>query len=324
MKTTINFLIFLALGISSYVQAQNFLAQGLVAHYPMDGDPITVLDVSGNNHHGKIDGAIPGEDRFGNPVGAYFLDGTDDQIILKPSSNDFKPALPVTITAWVQLHDYDLNNVFQNDFHLGVYHGPWMNIVDGYVSGQFGDGGPAGRQSRRSKTGSTQLKLEKWYHIAAVIRGEQDISIYVDGKDDGGHYSGSGGSLTYSNNDGIIGVGTSDGGLFYHGHIDDIRFYNRALSSDEIQGICEIQSGNNSILTRVAKNPFSETLVIKFENAPEESSARVSDLQGNTMAYNPTPDSVWEISTIDWPTGMYVVQLYGKGRKEVKKVFKLN
>ncbi|MEM7373722.1 MAG: LamG-like jellyroll fold domain-containing protein [Bacteroidota bacterium] len=234
----------LVLLFSPSVFSQLTIQDSLVAHYPLNGN---AMDVSGNGNHGTIQGAIPNTDRFGNPNSAYFFDGIDDQIVLLANSSNFKPPLPVTISSWVEIEDYQLNNVFQNDFQLNVYHGPWMNIASGRVAGQFGDGGPANSSSRRSKTGLTVLALSTWYHLTTVIRGAEDIDVYINGKQDCGTYSGSGLGLAYSTANGIMGVGTSSSGLYLHGKIDDVRLYSRELSKAEIRELCGVESGPDTI-----------------------------------------------------------------------------
>lgn len=242
MKPILILLTFLSL--SGQALAQLTLQDSLVAYYPMNGN---ALDASNNNNHGVVNGAVLTTDRFGTPNSAYFFDGIDDFIDLTANSSNFKPPLPVTISAWVEINDYDLNNVFQNDFTLNDYHGPWLNISNGQVNGHFGNGGGAGPQSRRSRTGTSVLDLNTWYHIAVVIRGAGDITIYINGKEDCGVYSGTGGNIAYSLADGILGVGTSTTSLYYHGKMDDVRLYSRDLTKDEIRELCGVSSGPSSI-----------------------------------------------------------------------------
>jgi hypothetical protein len=56
------------------VRAQS-LTNGLVAHYPLDGN---ADDMSGNDNHGTVTGATLTTDRFGNANGAYAFDGFSD------------------------------------------------------------------------------------------------------------------------------------------------------------------------------------------------------------------------------------------------------
>lgn len=215
--------------------AQLSLSDSLSAWYQMSGN---AQDASGNQNHGQPNGSILTTDRFGVPNEAYLFDGNNDFFSLNNNQN-FKPTLPVTICAWVLIENYDFNMVFKNDWQENVYHGVWMNIVDGYISAAYGDGGPIGPNSRRTKRGTTKLALNTWHQVSVIIRGVQDMDIYINGKNDCGSYSGSGNSLAYtSNNDGSLALSDAfaqAGPIYYYkGKMDDIRFYRRELSEAEI------------------------------------------------------------------------------------------
>jgi len=210
------------------------LQDSLVAHYPMNGN---LLDVSGNGNHGTANGPILTMDRLGNPNEAYQFDGVDDFIDLLPNQK-FKPQLPVTISAWVELANHDINMIFKNDTEIDRYRGVWLNNVDGVVSAAFGDGGLIGPSNRRTKRGTTVIPTFIWTHVAVVIRGSLDMDIYINGRNDCGTYTGSGGPLSYSSGNGSMGRQDSTGftGPFtwFKGKIDEVRFYNRELCLDEI------------------------------------------------------------------------------------------
>ncbi|MEL6649829.1 MAG: LamG domain-containing protein, partial [Bacteroidota bacterium] len=218
------------------VSAQT-LQDSLVAWYPFDGN---ALDNSGNDNHGTVNGPVLTTDRFGNPNSAYLFDGTDDFIEYTPNQK-FRPQLPVTIAAWVQLGNMEYNPVFFNDYQENQYAGVWLNVNSaGRVAGVFADGGIPAPSHRRTKAGSSVLNLNTWYHIAAVIRGPNDADIYINGKQDCGTYSGSGGSLTYLNSTGSSGRSDGNvlpgmGNFFFNGKMDEIRFYSRELSKSEIR-----------------------------------------------------------------------------------------
>ena len=76
------------------------LNDGLIAFYPFNG---TANDLSGNDHHGTVNGAILTEDRFGNPDGAFRFDGIDDYISI-PNSLDFQPGQDeYSVAAWIKI-----------------------------------------------------------------------------------------------------------------------------------------------------------------------------------------------------------------------------
>jgi hypothetical protein len=78
--------------VRSEFHAQNSVSNGLVAHYPFNGN---ANDESGNGNHGTVHGAKLTQDRFGNPNSAYYFDGIDDMIII--NSDFFNSSKTITI-----------------------------------------------------------------------------------------------------------------------------------------------------------------------------------------------------------------------------------
>ncbi|MEL7535342.1 MAG: LamG domain-containing protein, partial [Bacteroidota bacterium] len=214
--------------------SQLTLQDSLVAWYPFDGD---ALDYSGNANNGIINGANLTPDRFGNPNSAYFFNGSSDFISMANTQN-FKPDFPITISAWVKIDDYGNNVVFNNDFTLGFHRGFWLNIVNGNLYISYGNGGAATSAGRQSIGGATLLQLNQWYHVAGIIRGMNDMELYLNGKRECGTYTGSGGQLDYSTNAGISGQGVNNNS-YLHGSVDEIRFYSRDLDKSEIRVLAD-------------------------------------------------------------------------------------
>jgi hypothetical protein len=105
----------------------------------------------------------------------------------------------------------------------------------------IGDGTGKSSNDQRWKAGTTALTVDRWYHVAAVIRGGVDMELYIDGANDGGTYGGSGGSLKYAGANGSSFVGGVDSAIGvlapFDGEIDDVAIFNRALTEGEIQQI---------------------------------------------------------------------------------------
>jgi hypothetical protein len=219
------------------------LDDGLIAYYRLDGnaDDSSENSLDGFNHDGRF-----GEDRYGIPNSAYLFIPSD--LIYLPQSEILKPPLPVTISAWVNLNRPDPAPVFMNSWVGGQYNGVWLNASgegNTPVSAGFGDGRITANESlsRRSKDGTTVLALNTWHHIAAIIRGPFDMDIYVNGVNDGGTYSGTGGVIDYKTiSYGMIGFGFERSNVYFSGSIDDVRFYNRALSEAEIKAIYNLNN----------------------------------------------------------------------------------
>jgi hypothetical protein len=80
----------------------NSLLSGLVAYYPLNGD---AQDESGYMHHASIINASLTMDCPGFPNGAYEFDGVDDRIVI-PDSPSLNPTEAITISAWVKADDW--------------------------------------------------------------------------------------------------------------------------------------------------------------------------------------------------------------------------
>ncbi|MFK7923520.1 MAG: LamG-like jellyroll fold domain-containing protein [Bacteroidia bacterium] len=236
MKT---YIIFFTILFAGYIPsfAQLSLQDSLIAWYPFDGD---ALDYSGNGNHGTVNGPVLTTDRFGNPNSAYQFDGIDDFIEYLANQN-FKPQLPITISAWVLRANASYNPVFFNNFQENLYSGVWLNIPpSGTISAAFGDGGLVSPSSRRTKAGTTSLLQNRWYHLSIIIRNATDMDIFINGKRDCGTYNGTGGLLTYLNTNGSSGhsdgsAQPNTGDFFFKGKMDEIRFYSRELDKSEIR-----------------------------------------------------------------------------------------
>ncbi len=82
-----------------------------------------------------------------------------------------------------------------------------------------------------SITGSTLLSTGTWYHVVLTYDGS-NVRLYVNGVQDGS--AAATGTITTSTADLLFGSQYTSGGGKFTGTLDDVRIYNRALSSSEI------------------------------------------------------------------------------------------
>ena len=71
---------------------------GLVAFYPFDGN---ASDLSGNGHHGTLQGPTLSTDRAGHWNSSYIFDGIDDHLMVTESAKitNFNYSTPITFTT---------------------------------------------------------------------------------------------------------------------------------------------------------------------------------------------------------------------------------
>ncbi|MBN2457196.1 MAG: PEP-CTERM sorting domain-containing protein [Sedimentisphaerales bacterium] len=193
-------------------------------------------DDSAGSNHGTVYGDLGWTE--GKVGDALQFDGVGDYVDLGNDAS-LKPLLSVSLCAWIKLSALD---VVQQIIHLNAaqtepYAGTNLAVMpDNYIKISYGDGMGTGPSHRRSKYGTSILQSDTWYHIVGVIRGPEDMDIYIDGIDDEGTYSGTGGPLAYTTAPATVGSITEVHSNLY-GIIDEAAIWNHALSSDEVTDI---------------------------------------------------------------------------------------
>jgi hypothetical protein len=213
---------------------------GLVGYWPFNGN---ATDESANNNDGTVHGAVLIEDRFGKEASAYRFDGVNDYIDCGDGLNDL--IVPFTVTAWVRLYTAAAgSNIIRTDAGGARHYGIIFAGGGSTTQMNFGDGTCCCSSGRRTKNGSSATSSE-WRHLVGVVRGPGDMSLYVDGVDIGGTYDGTGGAMSHSSNPIVIGANPSGcAASFSTRDIDEVRIYNRALTSAEVLRLHSIESGS--------------------------------------------------------------------------------
>ncbi|MBK7761859.1 MAG: hypothetical protein IPI46_00615 [Bacteroidetes bacterium] len=196
-------------------------AQAPIAYYPFSGN---AGDSSGSANHGTVNGATLTTDRFGNANSAYAFDGVDD--VISTTSLATNQATNWTMTAWVKPANLTNSDriIVQNGgdgtgfpcngYSLGMntnqiygYH-PCVAFIQG---------------------NSTFPVANQWYHIAMVNDGTV-TKFYINGILASGTSS-----TTPIMPNGILTIGSSSGIRFFQGAIDEVKIYNSALTTAQIQ-----------------------------------------------------------------------------------------
>lgn len=229
------------------LSAHGQISNGLLVNYNFSND---LTDSSGNGFDasGSVDISF-GEDRFGNPNAATYYNGLTSWVTMAEDPA-LQPAFPFSISVWVnhlalQTEDGGANGIINTCFVANNYHGAWLNTsTDGDVIGiGYGDGsgctGPPCRNSR-AVTG-LDLVGSGWNHIVGIWDSPTQMSIYLNGCLMPTSSSGSG-ELEIAYDSGVPGaIGKTDSNSFpgfpdnhFDGAIDDIYFWDRAISEEEI------------------------------------------------------------------------------------------
>jgi hypothetical protein len=215
-----------------------YVQDDLIAYYPFNGN---ADDESGNGNNGIVHGATPTEDRFGNPNRAYLFDGDNDWLFIADSP-DFHFTDKFTISFWVMLetdapYSYPYKIIEKNRC-LNVMQRRWSMIMG------FTDQSGADIDVPWDTPGISNLSPGIWYHFIMTFDGTiQDNNLKAFKNGDLIYAADCPGKTVFQSNSNVVlsyyePSPDKDGiGYYFDGAIDDIRFYNRALSEGEVQYI---------------------------------------------------------------------------------------
>ncbi|MGE3801254.1 MAG: LamG-like jellyroll fold domain-containing protein, partial [Candidatus Kapaibacterium sp.] len=211
---------------------------GLIAYWPFSGN---ANDASGNGHHGTLFGPSLVPDRFGTARSAYSFDGVNDYIQV-PHATALNPDSNYTISVWVKFCTSQPQTARDETYVVGkgwgfgqFNHGVAVIISQGNKMGMAEAGG--------AFAGRTTMQDGEWHLLSLVVEyfgppmfPNFYAQFYVDGQPEfsspanlAGHNITTLQAMVFGKNSG--------NGAHFKGGIDDIRLYNRALSSQEIQSI---------------------------------------------------------------------------------------
>jgi hypothetical protein len=206
--------------------------QGLMAYYPFNGN---ANDASGNGNNGTVNGATLTTDRFGRTGHAYLFNGSSNNINCgNPQNNSLDLGTNATLSAWVNFNS--VGNGYQ--VLIGKDIGPG-NCIDKWIMWYNAYSNNYVTSFTINWTGCSQGWLGsnvwtpitgQWYHIAIAKSGNQ-YTFFLNGNQNG--YTTTTVAVPDVNAD--LTLGMADGGNFLNGSLDDVRIYNYALSTAEIQ-----------------------------------------------------------------------------------------
>jgi len=221
----ISLVLVLGVALTNTVNAQD---KGLVGYWKLDDEGTgTVLDYSGNDHHGTINGSpqfVPG--LFGQ---AMEFTGDPDYVNI----GGYKGLLDghaFTITAWIKTAG--------NGEIVGWGNNSGTERVEFRVSEyrlrvEHGSG---------NRQGDTVVSDNQWHHVALTVEENSTISypqvkLYVDGEDDTRTGTSSNAFNIVENFDVAIARRYNNANRWFIGLMDEVRIYDRALSAEEIQNL---------------------------------------------------------------------------------------
>ena len=307
----------------SGVLTEEFLKVGtklddyLVAYYPFTGN---ANDESGNENHGVNNGATLITDRKGNLEQAYSFDGIND--FIEVDNGISMPSNSVSLSAWIKADRYAPYNTIAGNI--------WDNgsSESGYglslMSGNIVTFACATTATYSLWSGpSATINDAEWSHIVGVFDGT-NAHIYLNGvlvesKETTGIIN-----YNFPNNFRIGIYKDSDEAYYYSGAIDEVRVYNKALSSDEVAEVYNMISTDTEVipLTNVSiyPNPVKDILRV---NLPD-TNCRLTlyNLSGQLVYGQDVISSDCEVNMGNLQSGVYILRLKGNGINQTIKVVK--
>ncbi len=207
------------------------LVNGVVAYYPLDGDG---NDASGNGLHGTVHGAISMPDRFGVADAAMNFNGIKNFIDIPPV--DFSRSDRLSIQVWLKADQ--LNSEFYKTFIR--QEGPVSRVPDFMIGFQnqgetlyFGlNAGGSYYPEVKYDVAADYFSDGQWHLVVATYDGEA-MRIYVDGEEEASLPRS--GEVWFDN--GWSSIGRMRGKHYFDGGMDEVCYYDRALSPDEVRQI---------------------------------------------------------------------------------------
>jgi len=285
----------------------------MVAHFPLDG---CLNDISGNGHICKVSGAELTTDKSGNQNSAYRFDGIDDNIIGNANTN-FE-LTERTLSVWVMslskgnqsIVGY-LNKEGHQGYMLGIRGDGTFTCFEDNFNSNDTTGEWEHAYSDKPYAGD-----EAWHFLVGLRRNDTTY-LYVDNKRQTGIAVL---SPTFTLNSNIM-VGQAKTDILFHnfkGKIDDIRFYDRALSDSELT---TLYYSSVSI-----KNKKSETFnILKYDfkyqlNKNSLVNIKCFNISGKILySYKEIKSAgTHDIKLPEFPNGMYILSLEAGNIKERK------
>lgn len=230
--------LFFEANLTVNVVKQTIPENGLIAYYPFNNNAI---DEGTNTYNGYVVGPIITNDRKENANSAYSFDGIDDYIDLGPKIGDGIRS----ISLWFRLN-MNIDASLSRNVALVTREGDYNNYsefsVAFFPSGLGGTGTPGKLRFFYSvnkenyydiQSNSSTWQKDRWYHIVAIIHPSEGMKMYVDNikQADTEHYYSATESCQLNT---YIGSWGTLPNRYFIGKIDEVVFYNRALTETEV------------------------------------------------------------------------------------------
>jgi hypothetical protein len=315
------FLLFSSSSVFAQSPCANTLTDGLLAHYTFSAN---AQDISGNNNHGTVSGAVLTQDRFNAPNKAYKFNGSSDFIAI---NKGLQLSQNYTVSAWIN------TNILSSN---------WQTVISKYETNLFGPywfGVHLDRPNAWISNGSgtytffdsdRAIPTNRWIHLAWTGQGTVG-KVYVNGVLDGTRTI----PLMTQNND-LVTIGKQvvwagfDSYCWFNGSLDEIRLYNRAFTPCEITNLYDKErlptTATNDIAHQdfsISPNPTHDKLTINLKNTEGSLTVTITDITGRVLLIqHNTHAAQVEMDVKSLINGLYIITIETVDGKIVEKFIK--
>lgn len=217
-------------------EAQVNLNNGLVSWLPFSG---TMNDASGNANNGVPQGTTYTTDRFGAAGQAVFLNGINEFITLNDAMGQFS-STPFSIVLWIQpsaekysclIGKRNFGPTNSQQYQLSLFR-PAFGLFSGITSNALPCPGDLTLDVMNVTNYPSEFCINTWHNIIITFDGRFQ-RMYFDGvlvDETPSSFP----AMQQCNADIRLGNWWSGDPLSYFGKMDDFRWYNRVINSDEI------------------------------------------------------------------------------------------
>jgi hypothetical protein len=334
---------FLVIGLLSLIGLSftNLYSQiptnGLIGFYPFNAN---ANDESGNSNNATISGVKQVSDRFGNSNKAYSFNGISNYITL-PNTYD---SLPRTINLWFNIADTD----YSDWKYIYVSDNPKLKKGACILEFKAFNGILKLLIAAGDSKDTVDILKNTWYNASLYVGVDKSVKFYLNGNLIESKTLNT--YLTSVNglNKIVLGAARSASERFFKGLIDDLRFYNRELSQNEIEiiyneGLCinyvsvadtliiktNLVSSNPLVYNNTFKiypNPTKELITIDCGNNFSlllNNSIKITNSLGQTMFSSKISQQLFQIDLSKWSgNGLYLLYILDSQNKiiDIRKI----
>ena len=216
-------------GFDVTVRAQLALTNGLVAYYPFNGN---ANDASGNGLNGNPVGITYTTGRFGSGTNAILLDGSSSYVGVNYSTKfNFSGSGQFSLSAWFKLGGFGSGSAGIGSLIVkSPSSGAWDFGLECPFQGKYELW--AGLNNQYPCVSTNILTVGNWYH-GVITYSNALWQLYLNGVlliQTNTSYK-----ITQSTGGIAIGRKGDQASDYFHGAISNVRIYNRALSTNEVQ-----------------------------------------------------------------------------------------